>query len=59
MEDSARGDESSSSGPLNLSPPLSPRPPVPSWVSALAGRLIDGCNGLSMDTAAASLSPPF
>lgn len=47
----------SNSGLLNPSAPLSPRPPVPSWVSASAGRLIDGCNGLSMDTAACQSTP--
>lgn len=50
MEDSVSSSESPSGDLLNLSPPLSPRPAVPSRVSASAGSLIDGCNGLSMDT---------
>lgn len=59
MKDSVSSNESPSGDLLNLSPSLSPRPAVPSWVSASAGWLIDGCNGLSMDIASRQSIPAF
>lgn len=49
-ENLSRSNESPNSSLLNPSPP--PPPPALARVSASAGRLIDGSNGLSVDTTA-------